>query len=277
MTMSQFFSTLDGLLRAQSSALCQKIAPFTAMDRRPNVRSSSRLQLRVKEWWSKAHELEKFYEEASESCYDSDGVGGFYVVSTRSRLAGQSIQSLLDGHGASFEKVSVACSRARHTIDTWRESATECHNDIASANNMASALREAWANLRDAILLRDTAFYWLRSTVDDSSTVLARAREIAAVILDDPKSSSEERERALEGLNSNNFLWMGVLSHQCTCPDFWLYGACKHALWATMLSTGQTPPPNLDPRPLATRRSAGRPRRTTSALRPMPTSQEPLV
>jgi hypothetical protein len=235
------------------------------------------VQLRLRERYSKAIELATIYEEAPVSCYESDGDGGFYVASTRSRLMGRSIQSLLRAQGACFGRVSVAFSEATRAIGRWREPAMTNREDVGYTNGTASALREALANLREAIWQRDTSVYWLRSSAGDRSDVLVRARETALGILDDPNSSTAERERATDALNSNNFLWMGVLSHECSCPGYWLYGACKHTVWATMLSTGQTPPANLDPRPLASRRRPGRPRRATNALRPMSTSQVPLI
>jgi uncharacterized Zn finger protein len=66
-------------------------------------------------------------------------------------------------------------------------------------------------------------------------------------------------------------MWMGVMTHECTCPDYWLYGACKHALWATMLETGQSPSTDLDARPLAITRRALR------ALQPMANGQESMI
>ena len=86
-----------------------------------------------------------------------------------------------------------------------------------------------------------------------------------------------EKEMATNSLNSNGFLWMGFTIHECLIPDYWLYGACKHTLWATMLETGQSSPANLHPRPLASLRRAGRPRRPGLALQPMENGQEPMI
>jgi hypothetical protein len=71
------------------------------------------------------------------------------------------------------------------------------------------------------------------------------ARQQATFLLNDPASAVHDKIVAENSLNSNSFLWMGVMTHDCSCPEYWLYGVCKHALWATMISTGQIPPSNL--------------------------------
>jgi SWIM zinc finger len=50
-----------------------------------------------------------------------------------------------------------------------------------------------------------------------------------------------ERKIAISTLNSNKVLHMGVLNHACSCPNYHLYNACKHALWATMYTTHHVP------------------------------------
>jgi hypothetical protein len=55
------------------------------------------------------------------------------------------------------------------------------------------------------------------------------------------------------------------------------YSACKHALWATMVTTGEAPPSHVDPRPLATRRRGGRPRGVGRALHVLANAQDPLI
>jgi hypothetical protein len=49
-TMSQFFSAFEGLFRSQSNRSTSNLAPLTAADGRPNVRSTSRMNMRLKQW-----------------------------------------------------------------------------------------------------------------------------------------------------------------------------------------------------------------------------------
>jgi hypothetical protein len=182
----------------------------------------------------------------------------------------------VEGSSARFECAAVAGSEATSVLYSWRITAEDSAEGSSSTNQWSLNLRESLMRLREALLARDNSFYCVRAIPNDCE-VLMRARERALAVLDDPLSPHYEKNRATESLNSNHFLWMGVLAHDCSCPDYWLYGACKHALWATMWSTGQAPPANVDPRPLASRRRGGRPRRATSALQPMPTSQHPMI
>jgi hypothetical protein len=48
-SMSQFFSAFEGLFRSQSSRSASTLAPLTAADGRPNVRSTSRMNMRLKQ------------------------------------------------------------------------------------------------------------------------------------------------------------------------------------------------------------------------------------
>jgi MULE transposase domain len=284
-TMAQFFTSLEGLFRSQSSLIRQSVAPLTAVDARPSVRTSSRKDTRIKEWYSKAIEFLAVYEDGPVACYESDGNGGFYVVSSASRLKGISIRTLLERSESSFSKVLSASSDSTFAVDGW-QSVKTAHGDDSGgftlippsvANGASLQLRAALDKLRDAILERDTSFYWVRATEANSNLALLRAKEHSLAILDDPAAASYEKQQARKSLDADHFMWMGVMSHDCSCPEYWLYGGCKHALWATMLSTGQSPPPNVDPRPLAGRRRAGRPRRVTTALQPMSNEQDPAI
>jgi SWIM zinc finger len=70
---------------------------------------------------------------------------------------------------------------------------------------------------------------------------LIQAREAASVAAEDLSLQTFEREIRISALNSNKVLCMGVLNHACSCPNYRLYNACKHALSATMYTTHQDP------------------------------------
>jgi hypothetical protein len=95
-TMSQFFSAFDGLFRSQSNRSTSNLAPLTAADERPNVRSTSRLNLRLKQWYAKALDNNMSYEDGPLRCYKDDSNGGFYIVSGRSYRGGRSIDMILE-------------------------------------------------------------------------------------------------------------------------------------------------------------------------------------
>jgi hypothetical protein len=48
-TMSQFFSAFEGLFRSQSNRSASNLAPLTSADGCPNGRSTSRMNMRLKQ------------------------------------------------------------------------------------------------------------------------------------------------------------------------------------------------------------------------------------
>ena len=142
----------------------------------------------------------------------------------------------------------------------------------------ASKLFESiFKRLTDAVVARDSSFYHVRFLPPVLNKSLVHARQLANEIVANVLSDEQERTAACNALNNDSFLGMGVTTHSCSCTQFYNYNAYKHVLWATVKTTGQLPPLNVDPRPLAIRRRAGRPRATGRALDILPDAQNPLL
>ena len=126
-------------------------------------------------------------------------------------------------------------------------------------------------------MARDSSLYHEGFLPPVLNKSLVHARQLANEIVANVLSDEQERTAACNALNNDSFLGMGVTTHSCSCTQFSNYNACKHVLWATMKTTGQLPPLNVDPRPLASRRRAGRPRATGRALEILPDAQNLLL
>jgi SWIM zinc finger len=143
---------------------------------------------------------------------------------------------------------------------------------------VASQLLESiFKRLTDAVQARDRSFYHIRLLSSVLSKSLLHARRVANEIVLNVSSDEQERTAAGNTLYNAEFVGMGVTTHSCSCAQFYNYNPCKHVVRATMKTTGQLPPPNVDPRPLASRRRAGRPRATDRALDILPDAQNPLL
>jgi hypothetical protein len=131
--------------------------------------------------------------------------------------------------------------------------------------------------LREAIESRDTSFYHASRVQPMQNRKLFWAQAAADRLAQDATADAVERAKAVEALNSGRFLYFGVLYHDCSCTGFWIYSVCKHSLWATMTTSGEGPPPRVNPRALARRRRGGRLRGAGRALQTLPPTQEPSI
>jgi hypothetical protein len=79
-TMSQFFSAFEGLFRSQSNRSASNLALLTAADGCRNVRSTSSMNMRLKQWYVKAIDINISYEDGALRCYRDDSNGGDLIV-----------------------------------------------------------------------------------------------------------------------------------------------------------------------------------------------------
>jgi hypothetical protein len=192
-------------------------------------------------------------EESFIAFYQSDGSGGFFLVSSCSMRQNLTIGTVLARRDEVNLRYEVSSAEARDLIG-------EC---VAGGVMTGEAGRERIAYsfkfLKEAIDSRGTSFYHVRLVPPNQNTALICAQSEAQRLASDATADILQRTKAADALSSGHFLWFGALSRACSCTYFWNYSACKHALWATMITTGEGPPSHVDPRPLATRRRGGRP------------------
>jgi hypothetical protein len=267
MTMAQFLESVEGPLRQQSQIFTEKYPPLTPLDVRQTVRASSHMKLLVKAWYAKELELDGEIARSTMPVHAPDGHGGFYMLSANSRRSGHPIENVLTGHHDRIVAVMELCSEATAFLGSW----TSMEGSVAS-----QLFESIFKRLTDAVQARDTSFYHIRLLAPVLNKSLLHARRVANEIVSNVSSDEQERTAACNALNNDEFLGMGA-AHSCSCAQFYNYNACKHVLLATMKTTGQLPPLNVDPRPLASRRRAGRPRATGRALDILPDAQNPLL
>jgi MULE transposase domain len=268
MTIAQLFTELDGVFRMESAT---PEPPVTAIDIRECISAKPHMRTRVKEWYAKAVELRDELEESPIPLYEADGHGGFYLLSSSCARRGLRIDNVLASRHDANSRYDAASARARSTLEA-------CVNRGVQNGSLGyDLICDVMKNLRVAIDMRDLSFYhvsWLEPA-QNSKLICATAE--AERLAEDATADVAERAKACESLSSGRFLHFGVLSHDCTCPDFWIYSVCKHSLWATMKTSGEGPPLHVDPRALATRRRGGRPRGAGSALQLLPPAQKPFI
>jgi hypothetical protein len=265
MKMAQFLESVEGLLRQQSEIFTEKSSPLTQLDVRRTVRASSHLKQRVKAWYAKEVALDDEIAKSSVPFHSPDG--RFYLLSAASRRSGHNIDDVLNAQQSRIEAVMILCSEASALLKTW----TTLEGSVAS-----QLFKSIFKRLEDAVTAQDLSFYHVRLIPPELNKLLVQAKRVATEIVSSAVSDEQERTAARIALNNDGFLGMGVTTHSCTCPQFNSYYAGKHVIWATMTTTGQLPPLNVDPRPLASRRRAGRPRATGCALYFLPEAQNPL-
>ena len=88
--------------------------------------------------------------------------------------------------------------------------------------SVASQLFESiFKRLTDAVQARDTSFYHIRLQSPVLNTSLLQARRVANEIVSNVSSDEQERAAACNALNNDEFLWMGVTTHSCSCAQFY--------------------------------------------------------
>jgi hypothetical protein len=113
-TISQFFSAFEGPFRSQSNRSDSNLAPLKAADGRPNVRSTSRMNILLKQSSAKAIVINIYYEDGPLRCYKDDINSRFYNVS-----GGRSIDMLLENSAVVFSQVMSACAVASCVLAQW--------------------------------------------------------------------------------------------------------------------------------------------------------------
>jgi SWIM zinc finger len=113
------------------------------------------------------------------------------------------------------------------------------------------ALKDSFNMLQRAIIARYLSCYHVRFIPPQFNKCLIHAREVAPVVDADLNLQTFGREIAIYALNSNKVLYLSVLNLACSCPNYHLYNDCKHALWLTMPTTHQDPPPGTSTRALS--------------------------
>jgi MULE transposase domain/SWIM zinc finger len=268
MTLIQLFAELDGMFKAQSESMKARRPPLTPVDVRPSVRAGVRMKARVKGWYEKALDIGAIIKESFFALHQPDGSGGFYLLSSASIKQKLDIHNVLQGRSEVAASVARAKAEAEDILIEWRGLPEEL---------ALKRLTDAFVSLQNELLKRDTSYYHVTLVEQAQNAGLQHAKRVAQNVSLDQAAEASERARATEALNSGMFLYYGATTHNCTCPGFQQYGACKHTIWATMETTGEKPPANVDPRALATRRRAGRPRSAGRALQILPNAQEPLI
>jgi hypothetical protein len=185
-TMSQFFSAFEGLFRCQSGRSASTLAPLTAADGNPNVRSTSRMSMRLKQWYAKAIDINISYEDGLLPCYKDDSNSGFYIVSGRSYRGGRSVDTLLESSAVVFGQAMSACAVAGCAVTEWsaiRLAAGRGEIAETTVNSNVLRLKEAWTNIREALSDRDTSFYHLDLIPDGCNKAMLCARQQATLLL----------------------------------------------------------------------------------------------
>jgi hypothetical protein len=271
LTIALLFDKLEAVFRSESDLSKARQAPNSSIDVRPCVRAKSHMKSRVQDLYVKALDLCSRMEESFQDFYQSDGNGGFFVLSSNSMRNDVTIETVLARQDEMNLRYEMSSAAARTIRD-------ECiAGGVVTEEADWERILSTFKNLREAIELRGTSFYHVRFVPPNQNTALICAQGEAQRLASDVTADPLQRTKAAEALSSGQFLWFGALSHACSCSYFWNYDACKHALWATMTTTGEGPPLHVDPRPLATRRRGGRPRGVGQALHVLNNAQNPLI
>jgi hypothetical protein len=148
-----------------------------------------------------------YFDESALPLFRDDDNGGFYVISGLSKRGDESIDTLLAGQMGCIQQAMVACSEAGRVMLEWRNMS----HSLAEV-----ALKDSFNMLQRAIIARDLSYYHVRFIPPQSYKSLVHSREVASIAAADLSSRTLERETAISALNSNKFLYLGVLNHACS-------------------------------------------------------------
>jgi hypothetical protein len=180
--MSQLFSDFEGLFRSQSNRSASNLEPLTAADGRPNVRSTSRMNMRLKQWYAKAIDINTSYEDGPLRCYNDDSNGGFHIVSWRYYRGGKPIDMLLENSAVVFSQAMSACAVAGCALAEWssiRLAAGRGELAETTVNSIFLRLKEAWTKIRESLSDSDTSFYHLHLIPDACNKAMLCASQQA--------------------------------------------------------------------------------------------------
>jgi hypothetical protein len=77
------------------------------------------MNMRLKQWYVKAIDINISFEDGPLRCYKDDSNGGFYIVSGRSYRGGRSMDMLLDNSAVVFSQAMSACAVAGCALAEW--------------------------------------------------------------------------------------------------------------------------------------------------------------
>jgi hypothetical protein len=153
-------------------------------------------------------------EESFHALHQSDGSGGFFLVSSNSIGQDLTIETGLARQNEVNLRYEMSIAEARGILD-------EC---IAGRVVTGEAGRERIAcifkNLTESIVFQGTGFYHVRLVPPNQNTALICAQSEAQRLLSDATADALQRTKAAEALSSGHFLWFGALSHACSSVYF---------------------------------------------------------
>jgi hypothetical protein len=153
MTIAQLFNELDGVFRMESVV---SQPPITAIDVRECVSAKPHMKNRVKEWYGKAVELGEELEESAVPLYESDGHGGFYLLSSSCIRRDMRIDNVLASRQDASLRYDAASAEARTSLEACIDGSVQ--NSAPQVHELCNVLN----NLRAAIDIRDMSFYHVR-------------------------------------------------------------------------------------------------------------------
>jgi hypothetical protein len=116
LTIAQLFDQLDAVLRSESDLSTARQTPNSSIDVRPCVRAKPHMKSRVQDMYVKAIELRSKMKESFDAFYQSDGSGGFFLVSSCSMRQNLTIGTVLARRDEVNLRYEVSSAEARDLI-----------------------------------------------------------------------------------------------------------------------------------------------------------------
>lgn len=267
-TIGELIDHTQEFIRGASMLENAKDFPLNPLDIRRSVHVSSARLLRVKQMFKSAATLKKELEESGVPFYTCDDLGGYYICSGKHRSLKSDINSLVRGHNYAKANCLHWQKIARTVIDKW-----ELDKNTQSNPSVRDTLRV----LKEKVDVQYSSFWKVQKVPVHENLQRKYAQDAAILISQNDRLPLEDRDRAQNCIETEDFLWFGVLTHRCSCPLYLQYGACKHCIWATQLTSSINIHPRGNSSGLAVRRRAGRPRSTGNSYTFATQNHMPLI
>ncbi len=261
-TMNELLHKLDSFQRSRSCIELEKKYPICALDVRVQVFTTTQRLKRVKAMFSQAEDLRKEMQRSENPLFIKHVNNRISLLSEQYRNSELSVPLI----AKTLENVEQEIEEAKFRAENILKAQSETNFLVLPeeiGTRVSTEVGSVYSELKNLIDTRFYSIHILSEIYEVDNIPLQEAKKVAEQVVESNQDNNYWTI-ARHCLDNGKFFWFGDLQYRCSCSDYARYKACKHSTWATIRFHKSNMHFRVDPRPLASRKSAGRPKNTGS-------------